>query len=113
VPAPGTNNASYLSSLVRSQRASGTYCDPGSSVRAVFSWSYRQLSDEAARMFRLLGLHPGRDITAAVCGLAVATADDERKALNVTPRQLLVAGDLGSAALLYPPPRAPSLGLSK
>ena len=38
--------------------------DPAASVRAVFSWSYQQLTDEAARMFRLLGLHPGPDITA-------------------------------------------------
>jgi tetratricopeptide (TPR) repeat protein/transcriptional regulator with XRE-family HTH domain len=37
--------------------------EPGSSVRAVFSWSYQQLSDESARMFRLLGLHPGPDIS--------------------------------------------------
>ena len=33
-------------------------------VSAVFSWSYEQLSDPAARLFRLLGLHPGPDITA-------------------------------------------------
>ena len=39
--------------------------DPGSSVPTVFSWSYRQLTPEAARMFRLLGLHPGPDISAA------------------------------------------------
>ena len=32
-------------------------------VRAVFSWSYRALSAGAARLFRLLGLHPGPDIT--------------------------------------------------
>jgi len=31
----------------------------------VFSWSYRQLSRPAARVFRLLGLHPGPDITVA------------------------------------------------
>jgi tetratricopeptide (TPR) repeat protein len=37
--------------------------DTASSVRAVFSWSYRQLSSDAARLFRLLGLHPGPDIT--------------------------------------------------
>ena len=29
------------------------------SVQAVFSWSYDQLAAPAARMFRLLGLHPG------------------------------------------------------
>ncbi len=36
-----------------------------SSARAVFSWSLRAMSPPAARMFRLLGLHPGPDITAA------------------------------------------------
>jgi DNA-binding SARP family transcriptional activator/tetratricopeptide (TPR) repeat protein len=33
-------------------------------VRAVFSWSYQNLQPPAARMFRLLGLHPGPDIAA-------------------------------------------------
>jgi tetratricopeptide (TPR) repeat protein len=33
-------------------------------VTVVFSWSYEQLSDPAARLFRLLSLHPGPDITA-------------------------------------------------
>jgi hypothetical protein len=32
--------------------------DPSSSVRAVFSWSYRQLSSHAARAFLLIGQHP-------------------------------------------------------
>ncbi|MDQ1033659.1 DNA-binding SARP family transcriptional activator/tetratricopeptide (TPR) repeat protein [Streptomyces sp. V3I8] len=32
-----------------------------SQVRAVFSWSYDALSPDAARLFRLLGLHPGPD----------------------------------------------------
>jgi len=31
-------------------------------TRAVFSWSYKKLSRPAARMFRLLALHPGPDI---------------------------------------------------
>ena len=39
--------------------------DAASSVREVFSWSCRQLSDPAARMFRLLGVHQGPDISAA------------------------------------------------
>jgi len=39
--------------------------DPTTDVRAVFSWSYRALSPAAARLFRLLGLHPGPDLTAA------------------------------------------------
>jgi DNA-binding SARP family transcriptional activator/tetratricopeptide (TPR) repeat protein len=40
-------------------------------ARAVLSWSYAALSPAAARMFRLLGLHPGPDVTApAAAGLA-------------------------------------------
>ena len=38
--------------------------DPGTQIRAVFSWSYQRLSDRAARLYRLLGLHPGPDLTA-------------------------------------------------
>jgi tetratricopeptide (TPR) repeat protein len=37
--------------------------DIGGQVRAVFSWSYTALSTPAARLFRLLGLHPGPDIS--------------------------------------------------
>jgi DNA-binding SARP family transcriptional activator/Tfp pilus assembly protein PilF len=39
--------------------------DAASDVRAVFSWSYQALSPAAAELFRLLGLHPGPDISAA------------------------------------------------
>jgi tetratricopeptide (TPR) repeat protein len=35
--------------------------DPRTAVAAVFSWSYQHLPAEAARMFRLIGLHPGPD----------------------------------------------------
>jgi tetratricopeptide (TPR) repeat protein len=35
--------------------------DPRAAVRGVFSWTYRQLPADAARAFRLLGLHPGPD----------------------------------------------------
>jgi DNA-binding SARP family transcriptional activator len=37
--------------------------DPGSSLHAAFACSYQQLPPHAARAFRLLGLHPGPDIT--------------------------------------------------
>ncbi len=36
--------------------------DPRTAVRGVFSWSYRHLPADAARMFRLIGLHPGPDL---------------------------------------------------
>jgi tetratricopeptide (TPR) repeat protein/transcriptional regulator with XRE-family HTH domain len=49
--------------------------DAASSVRTVFSWSYHSLSQPAARMFRLLGVHLGPDITvpaaASLAGLPV------------------------------------------
>jgi hypothetical protein len=37
--------------------------DPVSEVRAVFSWSYTALSPAAARLFRLLALHPGPEVS--------------------------------------------------
>ncbi|HEU4423915.1 MAG TPA: BTAD domain-containing putative transcriptional regulator [Pilimelia sp.] len=37
--------------------------DPATDVRAVFSWSYDALTADAARLFRLLGLHPGGEIS--------------------------------------------------
>ncbi|MEU8128191.1 BTAD domain-containing putative transcriptional regulator [Micromonospora sp. NPDC049049] len=45
--------------------------DEATDVRAVFSWSCRTLSPAAARLFRLLSLHPGPDVSApAVASLA-------------------------------------------
>ena len=37
--------------------------DPVTSVGTVFSWSYQNLDEGSARMFRLLGDHPGPDVT--------------------------------------------------
>jgi len=39
--------------------------DSRTDVSAVFSWSYQTLPADTARLFGLLGLHPGPDITAA------------------------------------------------
>ena len=61
--------------------------DAAASVRAVFSWSYRQLPEPAARMFRLLGVHPGPDITApAAASLAAMPPDQARRALGQLTR---------------------------
>ena len=46
--------------------------ETATSMQAVFQWSYQQLDAPAARMFRLLGLHPGPSITE---GAAAALAD--------------------------------------
>jgi DNA-binding SARP family transcriptional activator/Tfp pilus assembly protein PilF len=52
--------------------------DAATDIRAVLSWSYRTLSSDAARLFRLLGLHPGPDISApaaaSLAGLALRPA---------------------------------------
>jgi tetratricopeptide (TPR) repeat protein len=37
--------------------------DPATDARAIFSWSYQALSTGAARLFRMLGLHPGPDLS--------------------------------------------------
>lgn len=62
--------------------------DAATDLRAVFSWSYEQLPESAARMFRLLGLHPGPDISAlAAASLAAIPSADAQAVL----RKLTVA----------------------
>jgi tetratricopeptide (TPR) repeat protein len=57
--------------------------DPATDVRTVFSWSYQTLTDAAARLFRLLGLHSGPDISlAAVASLAAVPTQRVRPQLN-------------------------------
>ncbi|MFD7868630.1 BTAD domain-containing putative transcriptional regulator [Streptomyces sp. NPDC059783] len=54
-----------------------------SSVRTVFSWSYLRLDARTARVFRLLGLYPGRDAAApAVAALAGLTVQEAAAALT-------------------------------
>ncbi|WP_412742769.1 BTAD domain-containing putative transcriptional regulator [Krasilnikovia sp. MM14-A1004] len=53
-----------------------------SDARAVLSWSYQQLTDDAARLFRLLGVHPGPEITyRAAASLAGLPARQVRRLL--------------------------------
>jgi DNA-binding SARP family transcriptional activator/tetratricopeptide (TPR) repeat protein len=66
--------------------------DHATDVRAVFSWSYRALSVEAARLFRLLGLHPGPDIpVAAAASLAAVPPGRARTTLAELTRAHLLA----------------------
>jgi DNA-binding SARP family transcriptional activator/tetratricopeptide (TPR) repeat protein/DNA-binding XRE family transcriptional regulator len=57
--------------------------DAISSIRTVFSWSYRNLRAPVGRMFRLLGIHPGPDITApAAASLAGIPVPEARRTLR-------------------------------
>jgi tetratricopeptide (TPR) repeat protein len=62
------------------------------SVRAAFSCSYLSLRPAAARMFRLVGLHPGPDITVpAAASLAQVRPADARLHLGELARSHLLA----------------------
>ena len=53
-------------------------------VRTVFAWSYRALPADAARLFRLLGLHPGPEFgSSAVAALAAVSTSKARHLLDV------------------------------
>jgi DNA-binding SARP family transcriptional activator len=61
-------------------------------LRTVFSWSYHALSAEAARVFRLLGLHRGPDIDlSAVASLTALERAQAHSALAELTRVRLVA----------------------
>ncbi|MFD7685503.1 BTAD domain-containing putative transcriptional regulator [Streptomyces sp. NPDC059781] len=60
-------------------------------VRAVFSWSYKALSAPAARLFRLLGLHCGPDVSVpAVAALAGLPPRETRGLLGELTRAHLL-----------------------
>ncbi|HZN20608.1 MAG TPA: tetratricopeptide repeat protein [Micromonosporaceae bacterium] len=85
---------SALASALRQARSGldgFAHGDPATDVRAVFSWSYHALGSPAARLFRLLGVHPGPDVTIpAAASLA-----------GVPPRKVAAAmGELTRANLL-------------
>jgi DNA-binding SARP family transcriptional activator/tetratricopeptide (TPR) repeat protein len=60
-------------------------------VRAVFSWSYQQLSAPTAYLFRMCGLHPGHDFDAyALAALGDVELRDARRSLDTLVRAHLV-----------------------
>jgi tetratricopeptide (TPR) repeat protein len=67
-----------------SERLDGLAAEESSiTVRAVFSWSYRDLGSEVARAFRLLGLHRGPHISVgAAAALIGAPAPQARRLLD-------------------------------
>jgi DNA-binding SARP family transcriptional activator/Tfp pilus assembly protein PilF len=89
---PGLSLAAIAAELAEARLDALATGEAATDVRAVFSWSYQNLSKSAAHMFRLLGVHPGPDISAAaaasMAGLALPAA---RKAL----------GELSGAHLIH------------
>ncbi len=91
---PAVSLAGVVSELADLQRRL-TLLDAGgdshTAVRAVFSWSYRQLDAEAARAFRLVGLHPGPDLSAyATATLTGATVSQSTDVLDRLTRAHLI-----------------------
>jgi DNA-binding SARP family transcriptional activator/tetratricopeptide (TPR) repeat protein len=65
--------------------------DESTTVRTVFSWSYRQLDAAAARAFRLAGVHPGPDFDGyAAAALTGATTEHTVPLLDRLVRAHLV-----------------------
>ncbi|WP_328581023.1 AfsR/SARP family transcriptional regulator [Streptomyces sp. NBC_00370] len=81
---PGFTLASVAAELRESHGslAAFTGSDPVTDARSVFSWSYRTLSPGAARLFRLLALHPGPECSVnAAASLAGRPAAETRALL--------------------------------
>jgi len=66
--------------------------DPDASVRAVFFSSYRTLSPDAARLFRMFGVHPGHDVDAYALTALAGNGDlrSTRRLLDTLVRANLV-----------------------
>ena len=68
--------------------------DPAMTVRTVFDWSFRALTSDAARLFRLIGLSPAPEVT----------VDAAASLVNLSPGQARVLlGELTRACLLIEP----------
>jgi transcriptional regulator with XRE-family HTH domain/tetratricopeptide (TPR) repeat protein len=66
--------------------------DASADARTVFSWSYRALPAPAARLFRLVSLHPGPDLpVAAAASLLGEPVDTARTLLEELTRAHLIA----------------------
>lgn len=65
--------------------------DSSTDIRSIFSWSYQALSADAARVFRLLGQHPGPEFTAeAAASLTALPANQVRPKLAELARANLL-----------------------
>jgi transcriptional regulator with XRE-family HTH domain len=65
--------------------------DPEADIRASFTWSYQQLDNDAARIFRLAGLHPVASLEPhAVAVLTGMTPELARRTLETLARASLI-----------------------
>ncbi|MEH0821478.1 MULTISPECIES: AfsR/SARP family transcriptional regulator [unclassified Micromonospora] len=93
---PGTPPAQIAAELAQAPGLDGfDGDDPQTGLRAVFSWSYQSLSAPAARLFRLLPIHPGPDISVAeAAGLAGVPLQSGRALIGELSRAHLISEDL-------------------
>jgi tetratricopeptide (TPR) repeat protein len=79
---PGFSLATLVAELREGRRLGALDTgDATTSVRAVFQWSYQQLNAPAARLFRLLSLHPGPDVSADAAACLAALPHEEVRGL--------------------------------
>ncbi|MEU3185741.1 BTAD domain-containing putative transcriptional regulator [Streptomyces sp. NPDC006923] len=94
---PGFSLASVAERLRQTDGTLDGFAGPDGAVdvRTVFSWSCTGLSPRAARLFRLLALRPGPDVTlAAAAALADLPVSDARVALGELTASRLVSEHL-------------------
>ncbi|MEV4655932.1 BTAD domain-containing putative transcriptional regulator [Micromonospora sp. NPDC049301] len=88
---PGLSLPAVAGELAEADGRLTGFGDAHADLEAIFSWSYRALTPEAARLFRLLPLHPAGELStetaAALGGLSLRSA---RRLLAELGAQLLV-----------------------
>ncbi|MDQ3151784.1 MAG: tetratricopeptide repeat protein, partial [Actinomycetota bacterium] len=105
---PTTPLAALVAELADEQRRLELFDaggDPRTAIRVVFSWSYQYLPAEAARAFRLLGLHPGPDLDPyAAAALTHTSLEQTQHLLDLLARahlmQTAIPGRYGMHDLL-------------
>ena len=94
---PGMPLAALATQLTETRLDALATGEVATDVRAVFSWSYQNLSEPAAELFRLLSAHPGPDISAAAAASAAGLPlPQARKELGELTGAHLVQESAGS-----------------
>lgn len=91
---PGASLADLVAELAGEHRRLDLLdagADEGTALRAVFSWSERHLSPAATRLFWLVGLHPGPDVSVeGAAALGGADPAETRRTVETLARVHLV-----------------------